>query len=142
VECVRPLRRVSLVIRAPNQRVAHADSLDDEDLVHDVDISLRLGAQAAFARIDSARLQRAAKGPRQSTGGGCDDVIERRGMVRILPKGRAVVLAYLVMSAEQHRFWLSREIRPADRTVFANDFDFRDVRWPVGLLGHAIRATG
>jgi hypothetical protein len=26
--------------------------------------------------------------------------------------------------------------------VFANDFDFRDVRWPVGLLGHAIRATG
>ena len=54
--------RLALVLRTSGQRVSHSDSLDDEDLVFDVDLALGLGAQASFTRIDPARLQRATKG--------------------------------------------------------------------------------
>src|SRR5436309_3877676 len=78
VQRVRPLGRLSLVLRAVPQQVLHPDPPDDEDLVLDDHVSLRRRLQPPVAGVDSARLQRATESAGQSTGGGGDDVVERR----------------------------------------------------------------
>src|SRR5437879_6300458 len=78
VQRVRSLGRVSLVLRAVPQHVLHPDPPDDEDPVLDDHVSLRRRLQPAVAGVDSAHLQRATEGAGQSTGGGGDDVVERR----------------------------------------------------------------
>ena len=120
---MRTFRRLALVFRASFQRVADADPLDHEDLVLDVDLALRLRAQSPFTRVDPARLQRATQGAGESTGGGGDNIIEGRRVIGILPWCRAVVLAHLVVCAEENRFRLDWEKGAADGTAVANDPD-------------------
>ena len=105
---MRAVGRLAFVIRAAAQRVAHANRLDDEHLVDYVDVALGLSAESPSARIDPARLQRATQGACESTGGGGNDVVERRRVVGILTRSRAVVLAHLVVSTEHDGLRLAR----------------------------------
>jgi len=100
--------RFAFVLGAAGQRVGHPDPLDDQDLVFQVDLAFGFRCELSLACIDPARLQRATQGAGESTGGGGDDVIERRGVVGILAGRGAVVLAHLVMGAEEDRVGLDR----------------------------------
>jgi len=99
---MRPLRRLTLVVGTAAERVAHADPLDDEDFVLEVNLAVGFRGQLAFGGVDPARLQRAPEGAGESTGRRRDDVIERRGMVGILPGRGAVVLADGAVGAKRH----------------------------------------
>jgi hypothetical protein len=105
---MRALGGLSLVVGTAGQRVANANPLDDEDLVLDVDLALGLRRQPPLARVDPARLQRATQGAGESTGGCGDDVVEGRGVVGILTRRGAVVLADLVVRTEEDRLRLDR----------------------------------
>jgi hypothetical protein len=108
VERVRPLRRLAFVVRTTNQPIADSDSLDDQDLIDNVDLALRLGAQAPITGVDPARLQRASQGAGQSTGGGGHHIVESRRVVGILSWSGAVVLADLVVGPEHDRLGFRR----------------------------------
>lgn len=82
---VRPLGSFSLVRRAALERVEDPDLPQHEDLLLDEDIALRLRAQVSVSGVDPTRLQRATQGAGESTGSGRDDVIERSGVLGILP---------------------------------------------------------
>jgi hypothetical protein len=121
VEGVRSLGGLPLVLGAVAQRVCDPDSFDDKDLVLEVDLSLGLRGQSPLARIDPARLQRATKGAGESTGGRGHDVIERRGVFRVLTRRGAVVLAHGPMRAKDHRPVFGREERLANGSALADD---------------------
>ena len=125
---MRAFGRLALVLGAATQCVVDADLLGDEHLVHQVDLSLGLGGQPALARVDPARLQRATQRPRESTGGGGHQVVERRGPLRELPRRGAVVLAHRAVRAERDWFAFDREERLADRAALADDPDPTYVR--------------
>jgi hypothetical protein len=97
---VRTFGRFALIGRTTAQRVGDANRLDDQDLVLDVDVTFGRCAEPPFARVDAARLQRAAQGAGQSTGGGGDDVIEGGGVLGILAGSSAVVLTHRSMRSE------------------------------------------
>lgn len=135
MEAVRSLCRLSLVIRASGQRVAHSDALDHEDLVLEHHIPLRLRRKPAAASIDLARLQRATQCSRQSTGRRSDDIVKSRRMVRVLAGSGSVVLSNLSMGAEYDRVGLRGQIGLADRPTLADDPDTRHV---LDLFGHPL----
>lgn len=124
---MRPRGSFPLVVRAADELVPDSDALDHEDLVLDNHIALRLGAEPALAGVDPARLQRATQGAGQSTGGGCDDVVERRGVIGVLAGSRAVMLPNLIVGTEEDRLWLDGQVGPADRASLANDPHLRYV---------------
>ena len=128
MEGVRAFGRLTLVLRTAAQCVVDADPLDDEHLVHEVDLALGLGGQPALARVDPARLQRAAQGPGQSTRSRRDDVVERRRVLGVLAGGGAVMLAHRAVRAERDWFAFDREVRLANRTDLADNPDPTDVR--------------
>ena len=97
---------LALIFGAAGERVAHPDPLDHQHLVLEVDVAFGLGAQLPLACVDPARLQRATQGARESTGGRRDDVVEGRGVVGVLAGRGAVVLAHLVVGAEENRLGL------------------------------------
>ena len=76
------------------------DPLDDQDLLHEVDLALGLRRQPAPARVDPARFQRATQGAGESTCRGRHDVVERRRVIGVLTGCRAVVLAHRAVRAE------------------------------------------
>ena len=121
MERVRALGGLALVVWTALKSIPYMDTLDDEHLVLQHHHTLGLRAQFALARIDPARLQRAAQGPSESTGGGGDHVVERRGVVRILTGGRPVVLADLVVGAEEHRLGFGWNVGPAYGPAIADD---------------------
>jgi hypothetical protein len=57
-----PLGRFSPFVRTPSQRVADANPPNDEDLLVQFDVALRLGRQPSVRSIDLSRLQRATQG--------------------------------------------------------------------------------
>lgn len=118
---VRPLGRLTLVIRAALQGVPDPNLLDHQDAVLDVDLALGLGAELAAARVYPARLQRAAQGAGESTGGRRHHVVERGRMLRILSRRGAVVLADRAVRAEDHWFRLGWQERLSDRAALADD---------------------
>ena len=128
MEGVRAFGRLAPVLGTAAQCVVDADLLDDEHLVHEVDVALGLGGQPALARVDPARLQRATQGPGQSTGSRRDDVVEGRGVLGVLAGGGAVVLAHRAVRAERDWFAFDREVRLADRAALADDPDPTYVR--------------
>ena len=97
-----PFGRLVPVLRTAEQAIANQDPLDDQYLVLDEDFTFGLRRQLAVARVDPARFQRAAQCPRESTGRGGDHVVEGRGVIRVLTRGGAVVLPYLVVRPEDH----------------------------------------
>lgn len=127
METVRSLSGLPLVLRAPLEPVIDSDPLDDQDLVLELDVPLRLRRQPSLRSIDTTRLQRATQGAGESTGRGRDDVVEGGGVLRILAGGGAVVLPDRAMGAEQHRFLLDGQVRHSDRSLLANDPDPRYV---------------
>ena len=128
---MRAVGRLAFVIRAAAQRVAHANRLDDEHLVDDVDVALCLRAESPSARIDPARLQRATQGPGESTGGGGHDVIEGRRVFGVLARSRALVLAHLIVRSEYDGLRLGRKVRLADRAAISDNPHPGDVTRPV-----------
>jgi hypothetical protein len=118
---MRTLSRLALIVLTALENVADADPLDDQDLVLDEDITLRLRAQPSPARVDPARLQRATKGAGESARCGSDNVIEGGGVLGILPQCCSVVLAYLAMRSENDGFGFGRQVGHADRTLLADD---------------------
>src|ERR1700694_1026356 len=92
MERMRALGRLALVDRAPGEVIPNVDALDHEHLLLQHDDAFCIGAQPTLAGVYPARLQRGTQGPSESTGGRSHDVVERGGMVGILPRGGAVVL--------------------------------------------------
>ena len=83
----------------------------------------RLSAQPAFICGNAARFQRASKGPRQSTGGGCHHIIERGGVRSMHVLIDAVVHGHLRVHPEQNRALVRRKIRSPEWP--GNAFDAR-----------------
>jgi len=127
VKAVRALGGLSLVLRAAGQLISNANAFDHQHLVLDFHVAFSLAHEPAVAGVDPARLQRATQGAGQSTGSGCHDIIERRGVVGVEPGRGSVVLAHLVVGSENDGFGLHRHIGPADRASIANDPDLRYV---------------
>ncbi len=71
------------------------DAPDNQNLALKLDLTMSFCHQFAFTRGDSARLQRATKGARQSAGGRGDDVIQRRRLRAVNVAVDPVVLGYL-----------------------------------------------
>src|SRR5207237_2581871 len=84
-------------------------------------------AEPAVAGVDLARFQCATQGAGQSTGRGGHHVVQRGGVVRELPRGRAVVLADLVVGPEEDGLRLDRQVGAPDRASLADDPDLRHV---------------
>jgi hypothetical protein len=105
---VRTLRSFPFVIRTAGQCVPDADPLDDENFVLEVDFAFGFRRETPLACVDPARLQRATQGAGESTGGRGDYVVEGRGVVGILARRSAIVLAHLVVCPEENRFRLDR----------------------------------
>jgi hypothetical protein len=124
---MRTLCSLTLLVRASGEVVAHVDGLDHQHLFLEHDHAIGVGGQPAFARIDPARLQRAAKGARQSTGGSRDDVVEGGRMVWVLARGRAVVLPHLVVGSKHDRFGLRRQEGLSNGPPLTNDPNPGDV---------------
>src|SRR5436189_4922508 len=103
-------------------RVAAVDLLDDQNLVLDVDLALRLGGQLTAARVDPARFQRATQCSCESTGGGRDQVVQGRGLIWVLAGSGSVVLSHRPVGSERDLV-IGRQIRLPDRTAFADDAD-------------------
>ena len=86
----------------------HVNPPDHEHAVFGFDFARHVRAQLAAARVDLARLQRAAKGAEHSTGRRRHDVVERRG-VGLGERRRIdfVVLRDRAMHAEDNRLRLT-----------------------------------
>ena len=121
---MRPLRCFAFVLWAVPQRVCDPDLLDDEDLLLQVDLAFGLRGQTSLARVNPARLQRAAESARESTGGRSNDIVKRGGVLRVLAGRRAVVLAHGPMRAEENGLVFGGEERLSNRSAVANDPHF------------------
>jgi hypothetical protein len=121
VEGVGAFRCFTLVLRAAAKRVADSDAFDHEHFVLEVDLAFSLGRESPLARVDPARLQRATEGADESTGGRGDYVIEGGGVVGVLAGRRAVMLAHLVVGAEEYGVGFGRQEGPTDGTPVADD---------------------
>jgi hypothetical protein len=118
---MRPLGGLALVVWAAGQAITDMDAFDDQDLVLYDHNAVSVCAQLALARIDPARLQRAPKRSRQSTGGSRHHVVESRGVLGILTGGGPIVLAHLVVRAEQDRVGSRRKKGLANGPALPND---------------------
>jgi hypothetical protein len=124
---MRSLRRLALVLRAAGEVIANVNALDHQHLVLDDHDTLGIRGQLSLAGVDPARLQRASKGARESTGRRGDHVVERRGVIGVLAGRGAVMLAHLVVGSEHDGLGFLRQVRSAEGTSLANDPDPRDV---------------
>jgi hypothetical protein len=120
---VRPLGSLTPVLGAAAQHISDSDPPDDEDLLVEHHIAFREGIQAPLARVDPARPQRATEGAGESASRGRRHVVERCGALGELARGRPVVLAHLVVRAEDDRLLLGRQVCLADRPAGPHDSD-------------------
>lgn len=120
---VRPLGRLTPVLRAVAQHISDPDPPDDEDVLLEHHIAFREGLQASLARVDPARLQRATEGAGESASSGRHHVVECGGALGKLAWGRPVVLTHLVVRAEDDRVLLGRQVCLADGPAGPHDSD-------------------
>jgi hypothetical protein len=85
MECVGALCRVALVFGTVCKAVAHVDPFDHKHFFFQHHDAFSDRAEPPLARVDSARLQRAPQGSRESTGGGGNDVVQRGRVVGYCP---------------------------------------------------------
>lgn len=71
------------LIKRNLQVIFHVDAPDDQHLAVQLNLTRRFRCQSPFTRGDAARLQRATKSPRQSTGRGSHHVV-KCGRVRLV----------------------------------------------------------
>jgi hypothetical protein len=121
VEAVSALGSLALVVGASGQRIADADSLDDQDLVFHDHVAYGFRREPSVAGVDPARLQRATQSAGESTGRRGDHVVKGGRVVRVLAGGGAIVLAHLIVGAEEDRLRLERQVGLPDRAALAND---------------------
>jgi len=76
------------------------------------------GKQAVASR-DSARFQRAAKRARQSTGGRCDNVIQRRRMRLMYLRIDFIMFGHFRMDPKENWVLFHRQKSPAQRTFYS-----------------------
>src|SRR5215472_12389779 len=127
---VRPLGSLTPVLGAAAQHISDPDPPDDEDLLLEHHIAFREGLQAPLARVDPARLQRATEGASESASRGRHHIVECGGALRELTRGCPVVLAHLVMRAEDDRLVLGRQVCLADWPAGPDDSDAKPlVQW-------------
>jgi hypothetical protein len=86
-----------------------------------------LAGEAITVGPDVARLQRASEGPRESAGGGRDDIVKGRRARLEGPGGNLIVLSHCPVDTEDDRLRLAREKGAAERTFDALDPDLRAV---------------
>jgi hypothetical protein len=86
-----------------------------------LDLAGYVGGQPAVAGVDPARLQRAAKSAGQSPAGRGHDIIQCRGMRRILLRGDFIVDSNLRVHAENHRLGFSRQVCQPNRAALPFD---------------------
>jgi len=103
--------RSSLV--GDGEPVVDSDPLDHEHSVVGFDLAGRLDVVALWIDFDLARLQRACERAGQSAAGRRNDVIERRGVWRVLGGIDAVVLGNLGVDPERDRVVLGRKVGEA-----------------------------
>jgi hypothetical protein len=120
---VRPLGRLTPVFGAAVQHISEPDPPNDEDLLLEHHVAFREGLQASLARVDPTRLQRATQGAGESAGRGRHHVVECGGALGELARGRPVVLADLVVGAEDDWLLLGRQVCLADRPAGPDDSD-------------------
>jgi hypothetical protein len=100
------------------------NSSNDQDLVLGLDFTDSVAGQPIAVRLDVARLQRAPEGPGQSTGGGRDHVVERRGTRLERPRRNPVMLGHGSVDAKDDRLRLPGKVGSPERALHALDTDF------------------
>jgi hypothetical protein len=118
VEAEYSLGHVSLVGRQL-EVVRDVNSLHDEYFPLFFDLTKHLGCQSPFSCWDPARLQRAAKGARQSTGGCRNEIVDRRGVGFVNRRIYAVVLGNFRVDSKQNWLRRRRQVCPAQRALDA-----------------------
>lgn len=103
---------VDLVSVASYRRkvIDHMNSLDDEDLPFEFNLSTTRSHQTVWAEDDFSGLQRTAEGARQSAGSRSDDVIKRGGMWFGDFRGNTVMSRDGPVNAKQDRIWFGWQI--------------------------------
>ena len=123
----RALDLLTVGVGVESEAISDVDPLDDQHVVFELDFADRLARQTSFCGGNLTRLQRASKGPRQSAGGGRNDVVEGRRALRVSTAWNPVVVGDLVVDAEVDRFGGSRHLSAPKRPSDALDVDARDV---------------
>jgi hypothetical protein len=119
------------------EAVAHVNALDDQHIVLGLDLTDGLYLVALRIDFDLTRLQRAGERARQSPPGSGHDIVQRRGVRRVLLGPDAIVLGDLRMHAKHDRSLLSGQVCEALRAAEPLDPHPRDV----GNLAHGRNCT-
>ncbi len=124
MEAVDSFRGVALVALYAFEHVCDMDTFDYQDFALFFDLAGRFRDQVPVRCVDAARLQRAPEGSRQSTAGGGDDVVNRRGVRRVFLRVDTVMLGDGSVHSEAD--WLIQGRHPyfANRTSNPFDLDF------------------
>jgi len=109
------------------QFVMNVDAFDDQNLVLELDLTSRLTDEPAIACLYLARLQRAPESPCQSTAGGGDNIVERGGIGRGVPRVNSVVLCHLRMDSKCNRTLACRQEGLPDWSLESYNLDLRGV---------------
>lgn len=117
---VRRLRRLVMLGCRP-QFQFHVDAPDDQNLLLDLHFSCHPRDEPVASSRDSARLQRAPKGPEESTAGRRHHVVECGGMRLERPRSPPVMRRYGSMRAEQYGLGLGWQVSLANRAGRALD---------------------
>ncbi len=79
------------------QMVGHVDALDYQDFSIHLDLAERIRRQVSLACRNPARLQRTAKGARQSASRRRDEIVYRRSVRRVYLQVHAIVFGHLIV---------------------------------------------
>jgi hypothetical protein len=101
--------------------INHVNATNDEDFAVLLDLSSPFGRKPAFTGRNSARLQRATKGARQSTGRRRHHVIQGGGVRFVHVQVHAIMLGNLRVDAKENGPFLLGQISPAQRTFDSFD---------------------
>lgn len=118
---------VSAPVLRDDEAVIDPDPLDHEDAVLSLDLAGGLDVVALGIDVDLTRLQRAGERAGQSPTGRSHDVVERRGVRRILLGIDAVVLGHLGVDSERDGALLGGQVGQPLGAAQALDPDLRDV---------------
>lgn len=100
------------------------DPFNDQDLAILLNLTDGLRSEVSSACIDAARLQRAPEGPGQSAGGRGNDVVEGRGVRRIV--GRIHLIMLCDIGVDPERDWLLASRKPGIPDWTTHSFDLHD----------------
>jgi hypothetical protein len=103
-------------IRTCAHSIVHADATQHQDVILDLDIALRVSGERLAGCLNSARLQRAPEGAKQSACCGGYDVIERRRVRVDHVAADSVVHGDRAVRAEAHRLGFRGQIRDSQWT--------------------------